>query len=116
MYSVAISDGVLPGNTGAGHILKRLIRNAAYRSGRLLGSHAVTGILPELSRTVVAQLSPAFPELEANLPIIIDTVSREEKAFCKTLTSASSKLAKRILRTNGDLKTSDMFMFTTSCH
>jgi alanyl-tRNA synthetase len=77
-----IADGVVPGNTGAGYVLRRLIRRAV-RHGRRLGiigyflsDVCVEGVLPAFAN--------AYPELQATRGMIAIEVHTEEKRFFDT--------------------------------
>ena len=81
-----ISDGVTPGNEGAGYVLRRLIRRAV-RSARLLGVDE-----PVMARlvTVVSELmSPSYPEIADDYARIERVAVTEENAFLKTIASGS---------------------------
>ena len=81
--SFLIADGVVPGNTGAEYVLRRLIRRA-IRHGRRLG---IIGSF--LSNVCVEGVIPAFiaayPELGESRDKILVEVGREEERFFETL-------------------------------
>ena len=77
-----INDGVYPGNTDRGYVLRFLIRRA-IRNGRLLGYP--NGFLSELVPAVVASLEAGYPELRANLARIQGALATEEATFDRTL-------------------------------
>src|SRR5581483_2846157 len=58
-----INDGVYPGNTDRGYVLRFLIRRA-IRNGRLLGYP--NGFLTDLVPAVITSLEPGYPELRSN--------------------------------------------------
>ncbi|MFC6002537.1 alanine--tRNA ligase, partial [Streptomonospora nanhaiensis] len=77
-----VADGVVPGSTGRGYVLRRLLRRAVHRA-RFLG---VTGpVVPELTAEVVAVLGADWPELERRRDTIAEVAHREEEAFDRTL-------------------------------
>lgn len=80
--TVMTADGVLPSNEGRGYVLRRLLRRAA-RHGKLLGIQGE--FLAELSKTVIANSSDAYPELADKKDYILKILSVEEKSFYKTI-------------------------------
>ena len=81
--SFSIADGQLPGNTGAGYVIRRILRRAiryGYQSLNLKEPFMYR-IVPTLAH----QMGGAFPELN-NQKILIEKVIREEEiSFYKTL-------------------------------
>ncbi len=82
-----ISDGVTPANEGRGYVLRRLLRRIV-RSARLLGAEAPT--MAEFVDTVVATMTPSYPELADAAERIRAVAVGEEVAFRKTLTAGSA--------------------------
>lgn len=77
-----ISDGVLPGNTHRGYVLKRLLRRAAL-DGRGLGISRA--FVNELVPLVAQVMGGQYPEVAAQASSIQETVTREEEKFLSTL-------------------------------
>jgi alanyl-tRNA synthetase len=78
--SFLVGDGVTPSNEGRGYVLRRVVRRAVAQ-GRRIGLddvHRITGV-------VVEQMSPAYPELEAQADEIARVVRAEEERFTETL-------------------------------
>lgn len=84
-----IADGVLPGNVGAGYVLRMVIRRAA-RFGRKIGF--TEPFLAEVAKVYIEQMGEAYPELVARREHILHTVTEEEKRFARTLDSALAHL------------------------
>ncbi|MGI6580461.1 MAG: alanine--tRNA ligase [Saccharofermentanales bacterium] len=85
-----ISDGIEPSNEHRGYVLRRLIRRAA-RYGRKLG---ISGLfLTDLAKIVIQQSCDAYPELTQREEEILRVLTREEKAFAKTIKQGSTILA-----------------------
>ncbi|MDQ2872938.1 MAG: alanine--tRNA ligase [Candidatus Eremiobacteraeota bacterium] len=84
-----INDGVYPGNTDRGYVLRFLIRRA-IRNGRLLGypDGFLTGLVP----AVIASLAPGYPELRANSSRIVQALATEEQTFDRTLERGIARL------------------------
>jgi alanyl-tRNA synthetase len=79
-----IGDGVVPGNTGRNYVCRMIIRRAA-RFGGKIGLNEP--FLAKIAATVIEQYGDAFPELVQNRQGIMDTITREEQRFRRTLDS-----------------------------
>ena len=88
--SFLIGDGVIPGNSGRGYVLRRLIRRGML-FGRELGVD--TPMLSELSKTVSEHMGHAYPELVENFEFIEYVLEKEEISFSKTLEFGAQVLA-----------------------
>lgn len=84
-----IADGVMPGNVGAGYVLRMIIRRAA-RFGRKIGF--TEPFLAEIAKVYIEQMGEAYPELKMRHDHILHTVTQEEKRFNRTLDSALTQL------------------------
>ncbi|MSQ07808.1 MAG: alanine--tRNA ligase [Dehalococcoidia bacterium] len=87
--SFLIGDGVIPGNTGRGYVLRRLIRRGML-FGRQLGLKET--FLPELSTVASEVMGGAYPELVKNGPFIKRVLELEEERFSRTLEFGSTVL------------------------
>jgi alanyl-tRNA synthetase len=77
-----IADGIVPGNNGAGYVLRRLIRRAV-RHGRRLG--IIGSFLPDVCvKAVVPAFAGAYSELRAAENKIVREVYQEEQRFYET--------------------------------
>ena len=83
--SFAIADGQLPANTGAGYVIRRILRRAVryYYSYLDHKQPLLSRLLPSVAR----QFSGVFPELEAQLDFVQKVINEEELAFLRTLES-----------------------------
>lgn len=82
--SFAISDGILPSNTGRGYVLRRLLRRAIRYSRVLdLREHFFNRLVTILVET----MGSVFPELTANQSQVEEVIRLEEAAFHQTLDS-----------------------------
>ncbi|MBP8949574.1 MAG: alanine--tRNA ligase, partial [Candidatus Promineofilum sp.] len=84
-----IADGVQPGNTGAGYVLRMIIRRAA-RFGRKIGFHQP--FLGQVAQVYIDQMGEAYPELRLRRELILYTLEREETRFNRTLDSGLLQL------------------------
>jgi alanyl-tRNA synthetase len=81
--SFSIADGQLPSNTGAGYVIRRILRRAIRYGYQTLNLRE-----PFLSRmvpTLANQMGPAFPELISQKLLIEKVIKEEELSFYKTL-------------------------------
>lgn len=77
-----VNDGVYPGNTDRGYVLRFLIRRAV-RNGKLLGYP--DGFFARLVPAVVESLESGYPELRSHMNRIQTQIRIEEHAFYRTL-------------------------------
>ena len=103
-----INDGVYPGNTDRGYVLRFLIRRA-IRNGRLLGYP--NGFLTELVPAVVTSLESGYPELRSNLSRIQHALRTEEQTFDRTLERGMTMLDDllKVAGENGAISGRDAF-------
>jgi len=80
--SFAIADGALPGNTGRGYVLRRLLRRAE-RFARRLGFQEP--VLWRLVPVLVDIMGEPFPELRHHQRTIEQVIEAEEANFLRTL-------------------------------
>ena len=97
--SFLISDGVVPGNTGRGYVLRRVIRRGML-FGRELGLHGP--ILPQIAEATSSQMSHVYPELASNLSFVQHVLQREEESFESTLDQGSRMLDEVIAESKSD--------------
>jgi alanyl-tRNA synthetase len=80
--TIAIGDGALPSNEGAGYVLRRILRRAA-RFGRNLGLHEP--FVYQMAAAVADNLGDVFPEIVDKSAHIALVIRSEEENFGKTL-------------------------------
>lgn len=78
-----IADGQLPSNTGAGYVIRRILRRAAryYYSYLDYKQPLLHQLIPVLAK----QFEKVFPELYKQTDFVTKVVKEEEDAFLKTL-------------------------------
>ena len=84
-----IADGVVPGNTGRNYICRMIIRRAA-RFASKIGLHKP--FLAQVAEPVIAAYSGFYPELEQHKQSILDSITREEVRFSRTVESGTAYL------------------------
>ena len=79
----AIADGQLPGNTGAGYVIRRILRRAIRYGFTFLNKKEpfIFKLVDRLSQ----QMDQAFPELKAQKELCEKIVKEEENSFLRTL-------------------------------
>ncbi len=80
--SFAIADGVQPGNTDRGYVLRRILRRAV-RYGRSLGFHEP--FFYKLVSVLADTMGHVFPEIRTKQDHVEEVIEREEVAFNQTL-------------------------------
>ena len=80
--SMAIADGIVPGNTDRHYVLRRILRRAVM-FGRYLGFGA-DGFLSKLVPTMVDSFGSTFPELKLEQQKIVEVLDSEEVLFNRT--------------------------------
>jgi alanyl-tRNA synthetase len=85
-----ISDGQLPSNTGAGYVIRRILRRAVryYYSYLDVKDPILYRLLPGLAE----QFKDVFPELHAQLNFVSKVVKEEEESFLRTLGKGLKKI------------------------
>ena len=88
--ALAITDGQLPSNTGAGYVIRRILRRAVRYGFSFLGFKEPTfyRLLPLL----VSSLGEAFPELKQQQAFVSKVMEEEEMAFLRTLENGLGRL------------------------
>ncbi len=78
-----IADGQLPSNTGAGYVIRRILRRAVRYYFSYLDYKQP--LLHQLMPLLAEQFAQVFPELGQQLDFVSKVVKEEEEAFLRTL-------------------------------
>ena len=90
----AIADGQLPSNTGAGYVIRRILRRAIrYAYAQL---HVKSAMIYTLVDVLVKEMSEPFPELERNETLIKKVIQEEELSFLRTVEQGLVRLDQMI--------------------
>lgn len=79
----AIADGQLPSNTGAGYVIRRILRRAVRYGYTFLNFK--DPFLYKLVPILAEQMKDVFPELHGQLDYVTKVIHEEEISFLKTL-------------------------------
>jgi len=87
-----ISDGQIPSNTGAGYVMRRILRRAVRYGYSFLGFEGpfLNKLLPSLAN----QYSDIFSELNEQVDFLAKVIEQEESSFFRTLTVGLDRLGK----------------------
>lgn len=88
--SFAIADGQLPSNTGAGYVIRRILRRAVRYYYSYLQSE--DALLYRLVPLLSDQFKEVFPELDKQRDFVAKVIREEEEAFLKTLEKGLKKI------------------------
>ncbi len=88
--SFTIADGELPSNTGAGYVIRRILRRAVryYYSALNIKEPFLHSMVPMLAD----RFENVFPELKAQVGFVAKVILEEEKSFLRTLASGLKRI------------------------
>jgi alanyl-tRNA synthetase len=79
----AIVDGQLPSNTGAGYVIRRILRRAIRYGFTFLGTKEP--FIYKLVETLSQQMGDSFPEIKLQKNLCLNVIREEETSFLRTL-------------------------------
>ncbi len=85
-----IADGQLPSNTGAGYVIRRILRRAVRYYYSYLGQSQP--LLYQLIPLLAKQFENVFPELGQQSDFVTKVVKEEEESFLRTLEKGLRKI------------------------
>jgi alanyl-tRNA synthetase len=101
--SFSIADGQLPGNTGAGYVIRRILRRAIRYGYQTL--NLKEPFMFRIVPTLAHQMGDAFPELNTQKILIEKVIKEEELSFYKTLEVGLKRIDQVCIDTNSAHKT-----------
>jgi alanyl-tRNA synthetase len=88
--SFSISDGQLPSNTGAGYVIRRILRRAIRYAYQTLDLKEP--FMGALIPILIEQMGTAYPELKTQEQVIIKVITEEEASFYRTLAQGIKRI------------------------
>lgn len=85
-----IADGQLPSNTGAGYVIRRILRRAARYYYSYLDYKQP--LLHQLIPVLALQFKNVFPELDQQKAFVAKVIREEEESFLRTLDKGLKKM------------------------
>ena len=79
----SIADGQLPSNTGAGYVIRRILRRGIRYGFTFLNTQEP--FIYKLVKTLTKQMGDAYPELVKQENLIYNVIKEEESSFLRTL-------------------------------
>lgn len=96
-----IADGQLPSNTGAGYVIRRILRRAARYYYSYLDYKQP--LLHQLIPVLALQFKDVFPELDQQKTFVAKVIREEEESFLRTLDKGLKKIDE-IIRNSSSTK------------
>ena len=95
----SIADGQLPSNTGAGYVIRRILRRAIRYGFTFLDTKEP--FIYKLVAVLSKQMGEAFPELKSQKTLCENVIREEEQSFLRTLDQGLILLENIISETKG---------------
>ena len=95
----AIADGQLPSNTGAGYVIRRILRRAIRYGFTFLNKKEP--FINELVAVLATQMGEFFPEIKSQQNLVTQVIREEEASFLRTLEQGLQLLEKVVAETSG---------------
>ena len=96
--SFSIADGQLPSNTGAGYVIRRILRRAVRYAFTFLD--AKEPFMYQLVDILVQNMGEQFEELNSQFELIKKVIQEEENSFLKTLDKGIARFDSLIIENN----------------
>ncbi len=90
--SFTIADGEMPSNTGAGYVIRRILRRAVRYYYSFLNINEA--FLHTLVPTLADMFEDVFPELKSQEKFVTNVILEEEKSFLRTLSEGLKRIEK----------------------
>jgi alanyl-tRNA synthetase len=96
----AIADGQLPSNTGAGYVIRRILRRAIRYGFTFLNTKEP--FIYELVAVLANQMGEFFPEIKSQKSLVTNVIREEEASFLRTLEQGLQLLENVVSETKGN--------------
>ncbi|MBV7269894.1 alanine--tRNA ligase [Winogradskyella luteola] len=97
----SIADGQLPSNTGAGYVIRRILRRAVRYGFTFLDKKEP--FIYRLVDILSKKMGTAFPEIKSQKQLIENVIKEEETSFLRTLEQGLILLNKIVKETKGGI-------------
>ena len=95
----AIADGQLPSNTGAGYVIRRILRRAIRYGFTFLDTKEA--FIYQLVEVLADQMGEFFPEIKSQQQLVTNVIREEEASFLRTLDQGLQLLDNVVVKTKG---------------
>ncbi|KFF06551.1 alanine--tRNA ligase [Flavobacterium reichenbachii] len=95
----AIADGQLPSNTGAGYVIRRILRRAIRYGFTFLDIKEP--FINKLVEVLANQMGEFFPEIKSQQQLVTNVIREEEASFLRTLEQGLQLLENVVTETTG---------------
>ena len=95
----SIADGQLPSNTGAGYVIRRILRRAIRYGFTFLNTKEP--FIYQLVGTLSEQMGDSFPEIVSQKTLVMNVIREEENSFLRTL-DQGLQLLEQVITTTKD--------------
>ncbi|CAC9975181.1 alanine--tRNA ligase [Flavobacterium panici] len=95
----AIADGQLPSNTGAGYVIRRILRRAIRYGFTFLNTKEP--FINKLVEVLANQMEEFFPEIKSQQQLVTNVIREEEASFLRTLDQGLQLLENVVTETTG---------------
>lgn len=102
----AIADGQLPSNTGAGYVIRRILRRAIRYGYSFLNTSEP--FIYELVDVLANQMGEFFPEIKKQQQLVANVIREEEASFLRTLEQGLELLEEVITTTTTTTKSNEV--------
>jgi len=96
----AIADGQLPSNTGAGYVIRRILRRAIRYGFTFLNTKEP--FINKLVEVLANQMGEFFPEIKSQQQLVTNVIREEEASFLRTLDQGLQLLENVVAQTKGN--------------
>jgi alanyl-tRNA synthetase len=95
----AIADGQLPSNTGAGYVIRRILRRAIRYGFTFLNTKEP--FINKLVEVLAHQMGEFFPEIKSQQQLVTNVIREEEASFLRTLDQGLQLLENVVAQNKG---------------
>ena len=97
----SIADGQLPSNTGAGYVIRRILRRAIRYGFTFLNTKEP--FIYKLTEVLANQMGEFFPEIQSQKNLVTNVIREEETSFLRTLDQGLQLLENIIANNEGKI-------------